>query len=29
MRGKDLFAAWRSTPIRDEIAHYCGLGEQY
>src|SRR5258705_7706623 len=28
MRGKDLFAAMAIDAIRDEIAHYCGLGEQ-
>jgi IS5 family transposase len=28
MRGKDLFAAMRIDAIRDEIAHYCGLGER-
>src|SRR5260370_1120489 len=26
MRGKDLFAAMAIDAIRDEIAHYCGLG---
>jgi len=28
MCGKDLFAAMAIDAIRDEIAHYCGLGEQ-
>src|SRR5258708_7976018 len=28
MRGKDLFAAMAIDAIRDEIAHYCGLGER-
>src|SRR5258708_17324013 len=28
MRGKDLFAAMTIDAIRDEIAHYCGLGER-
>jgi hypothetical protein len=28
MRGKDLFAAMRIDAIRDDIAHYCGLGER-
>jgi IS5 family transposase len=28
MHGKDLFAAMAIDAIRDEIAHYCGLGEQ-
>jgi transposase, IS5 family len=28
MRSKDLFAAMAIDAIRDEIAHYCGLGEQ-
>src|SRR5258706_6204044 len=28
MRGKDLFAAMRIDAIRDEIGHYCGLGER-
>jgi len=28
IRGKDLFAAMAIDAIRDEIAHYCGLGEQ-
>jgi IS5 family transposase len=27
MRGEDLFAAIAIDAIRDEIAHYCGLGE--
>src|SRR5260370_40116600 len=27
-RGKDLFAAMAIDAIRDEIAHYCGLGER-
>src|SRR6202171_6205088 len=26
MRGKDLFAAMTIDALRDEIAHYCGLG---
>jgi IS5 family transposase len=28
MRGEDLPAAMAIDAIRDEIAHYCGLGEQ-
>jgi transposase, IS5 family len=28
MRGKDLFAAMTIDALRDEIAHYCGLGER-
>src|SRR6202521_2270997 len=28
MRGKDLFAAMTIDAIRDEIAHYCALGER-
>ena len=28
MRGKDLFATMAIDAIRDEIAHYCGLGER-
>jgi transposase, IS5 family len=28
MRGKDLFAAMTIDAVRDEIAHYCGLGER-
>jgi len=28
MCGKDVFAAMAIDAIRDEIAHYCGLGEQ-
>src|SRR5216684_1153005 len=28
MRGKDLLAAMAIDAIRDEIAHYCGLGER-
>jgi transposase, IS5 family len=28
MRGEDLFAAMAIDAIRDEIAHYCGLGER-
>src|SRR5258708_32269229 len=28
MRGKELFAAMTIDAIRDEIAHYCGLGER-
>jgi hypothetical protein len=28
MRGKDLFAAMAIDAIRDEIAHYCGLGDR-
>jgi transposase, IS5 family len=28
MRGKDLFAAMAADAIRDEISHYCGLGER-
>jgi transposase, IS5 family len=28
MRGKDLFADLAIEAIRDEIAHYCGLGER-
>src|SRR5262249_27788120 len=28
MRGKDIFAAMAIDAIRDEIAHYCGLGER-
>src|SRR5260370_20521054 len=28
MRGKDLVAAMAIDAIRDEIAHYCGLGER-
>ena len=28
MRGKDLFAAMTIDALREEIAHYCGLGER-
>ena len=28
MRGKDLFAAMTIDALRDEIVHYCGLGER-
>jgi len=28
MRGEDLFAAMAIDAVRDEIVHYCGLGEQ-
>jgi hypothetical protein len=29
MRGKDLMTTMKIDALRDEIAHYCGLGARF